>query len=79
MSGNFANVKYADGYNLCYNKLMDSITEQILVHLYNCIDYGFSYRAKKMFWIDDLFTDGRKRFSKEEINSGIKNLKRSNV
>ncbi len=55
----------------------NSIVEQILLNLYDAIDAGFSYRAKKMFWIDDLFISSNwKTFSKEEFRKGFKNLKR---
>lgn len=33
---------------------MDKI-EQILLHLYDCVDYGFSYRLKKGLWISEYF------------------------
>jgi len=33
---------------------MDKI-EEILLHLYNCVDYGFSYRLKKGLWISEYF------------------------
>ena len=58
--------------------MKNSAIEQILLHLYDSIDYGFSYRAKKMFGIEDLFLSSRSwgKFKREEINAGFKNLKR---
>lgn len=51
--------------------------EQILLHLYDSIDYGFSYRAKKIFGIDEFFVSSNwKMYSKEEFRKGFKNLKR---
>jgi len=49
--------------------------EQILLHLYDCVDAGFSYRAKKMFWIDDLFLSSN--YKKKDFQNSFKNLKRS--
>ena len=51
--------------------------EQILLHLYNSIDAGFSYRAKKLFWIDDLFLSSNWGLEKKEFHNSFKNLKRS--
>jgi len=57
--------------------MKNSVTEQILLRLYDSIDYGFSYRAKKMFGIEDLFpSSNRKKIKKEEIKDSFKNLKR---
>lgn len=57
--------------------MKDSAIEQILLHLYDSIDYGFSYRAKKIFGIGDLFPgSSRNKFKKGEIQDGFKNLKR---
>ncbi|MBI2054240.1 MAG: hypothetical protein HYT36_02820 [Candidatus Staskawiczbacteria bacterium] len=58
--------------------MKDSVIKQILLHLYDCIDYGFSYRVKKGLFIDSLFPGGWKKFSKEEIKEGIKYLKTTN-
>jgi DNA-binding transcriptional regulator PaaX len=53
---------------------MGSITEQILLHLYNCYDYGFSYRLKKgLFLIDDPASRWKKRDGKQ-IKQGIRDL-----
>ncbi|MGD0576865.1 MAG: hypothetical protein ABSA74_02200 [Candidatus Staskawiczbacteria bacterium] len=41
---------------------MDKIDE-ILLHLYDSIDYGFSHRAKEMFFISDLFDHQKKEFA----------------
>jgi len=57
--------------------MKNSAVEQILLHLYGSIDYGFSYRAKKMFGIEDLFVSSSwKKYKKKEIRDGFKNLKR---
>jgi len=55
----------------------DSIIEQILLNLYDAIDYGFSYRAKKIFGIDEYFVSSNwKKYTKEEFRKGFTNLKR---
>jgi len=57
--------------------MKNSAIEQILLYLYDCVDAGFSYRAKKMFFIDDLFLSSNwNKFSKNELQDGLKNLKR---
>jgi hypothetical protein len=57
--------------------MKDSAIDQILLRLYDSIDYGFSYRAKKMFGIEDLFPSSSwKKFKKKEIQDSFKNLKR---
>ena len=57
--------------------MKDSPIEQILLRLYDSIDAGFSYRAKKMFWIDDLFPNSNWNFKKKEIKDSFKTLKRT--
>ncbi len=57
--------------------MKNSLTEEILLRLYDCVDAAFSYRAKKMFWIDKLFPSSNWNFSKEETERAFKNLKRS--
>ncbi len=55
-----------------------SVIEQILLNLYDAIDYGFSYRAKRMFLIDDLFLSSNwKRFGSKKLKDGFKALKKS--
>jgi DNA-binding transcriptional regulator PaaX len=56
--------------------MKDSATEKILLHLYDSVDYGFSYRAKKMFGIEDLFLSSNWNFKKKDVQDGLKNLKR---
>ncbi|KKQ21539.1 MAG: hypothetical protein US35_C0022G0034 [Parcubacteria group bacterium GW2011_GWA2_37_10] len=52
--------------------MKDSAIEQILLHLYDSIDFGSSYGAKKMFGIEDLFPNSNwKKFKKEEIHDGF--------
>ena len=54
--------------------------EQILLHLYDSIDAGFSYRAKKMFCIDDLFLSSNwKKANKKEVQKSFENLKKSKL
>jgi phenylacetic acid degradation operon negative regulatory protein len=57
---------------------MNLITEQILLHLYDSVDYGFSYRLKKGFFIDDLFPAAWKNFKGEQIRDSLKELNRLN-
>jgi len=49
-------------------------TEEILLHLYNCIDYGFSYRAKKGLFLLDEFPKGWRDSYAEQLGDGIKKL-----
>jgi DNA-binding transcriptional regulator PaaX len=49
-------------------------TEQILLHLYDCIDYGFSYRAKKGLFILDEFPVGWRDSYSKQLGEGIKKL-----
>jgi len=57
----------------------DSVTDQILLHLYNSIDYGFSYRMKKGLWIDEYFQHGKKKFNEKDIKNGITDLKKQQL
>jgi len=67
--------------NLWYNKIMAeikySITDQLLLHLYNCMDYGFSYRAKKSFFILDKIPKWRAKIGSKDVQEGIKSLRKS--
>ena len=49
-------------------------TEQILLHLYNCIDFGFSYRMKKGLFILDEFPGGWRDSYRKQLGDGIKKL-----
>jgi len=51
--------------------MKESIIEQILLHLYDSIDYGFSYQAKKKLYLDKFFNN-------KKILKGIDGLKKSN-
>lgn len=53
---------------------MSSITEKILLHLYDCIDCGFSYRAKKGLFILDEFPGGWRKIGQSKIKDGIRDL-----
>lgn len=53
---------------------MSSITDEILLHLHNCIDYGFSYRMKKGLWILDHFDHWDGKAKQKEIRGGIRDL-----
>lgn len=53
---------------------MNPITEQILLHLYYSVDYGFSYRLKKGLYIDDLFPGAWKNFKSGQISNSLKEL-----
>ncbi len=77
MCGFFTRVKKPHCFEkLCYNKLMTP-TQQILLYLYDCVDAGFSYRAKRMFGIDDLFLSSNwNKTKKGEFKSSFQNLKR---
>ena len=57
---------------------MNEITEQILLHLYNSIDFGASYRLKKGLFIDGLFHSALKNFKTEQIKDSLKELNRLN-
>ncbi|MDD3608059.1 MAG: hypothetical protein PHQ20_04730 [Candidatus Moranbacteria bacterium] len=56
---------------------MDSITKEILLYLYDCVDYGFSYKAKEGLYILDLFSHGRKKIDGKLIKAAIRNLSKS--
>ncbi|MCX6718609.1 MAG: hypothetical protein NTY81_03375 [Candidatus Staskawiczbacteria bacterium] len=53
---------------------MSSVTEKILLHLYDCVDYGFSYRAKKGFFISEYFDHWKNEISPSKIKDGIRDL-----
>ncbi len=51
--------------------------DEILLHLYESIDYGFSYRAKKMFFIDDIFPGGY--YKDKQIKESIRDLNKTKL
>ena len=53
---------------------MSLTTEQILLHLYNCIDFGFSYRMKKGLFLLDEFPSGWRDSYRKQLGEGIKRL-----
>jgi len=57
---------------------VDSFAEQILLHLYNSIDAGFSYRAKKGLYILDKFPGSwNYKVNKEKVRESIRDLGKS--
>ena len=56
---------------------MDSFTEQILLNLYDCIDFGFSYQMKRGLFILDEFPSSWKNFSKKRVQESIRDLGKS--
>jgi len=59
--------------------MKESITEKILLHLYDSIDYGFSYQAKKRLYIDKFFnSSSHNKSDKNKILRGLDDLKKSN-
>jgi len=52
----------------------DSLVDQILSHLYDCMDYGFSRKFKKGLFIEELFS---KKIGKGIRQKSFNNLKRS--
>jgi DNA-binding transcriptional regulator PaaX len=55
---------------------MNEIAEQILLHLYNSIEYGFSYRAKKGLFIPNRLPIFWKPTYKKDIKEIIRDLNR---
>jgi phenylacetic acid degradation operon negative regulatory protein len=53
---------------------MSSITEEILLHLYNCVDYALSYTTKRKLFILDEFPREWKDFKQSKIKDGIRDL-----
>ncbi len=58
---------------------MNSTIDQILLHLYNCIDYGFTYRVKKGLFILDEFPGGWRKVDKNKIRDGIRDLNKQKL
>ena len=54
--------------------MKNSVIEEILLHLYDSIDYGFSYRAKKGLWISEYFDHWKNEVSSNKIKDGIRDL-----
>jgi len=50
------------------------VIEQILLHLYDCVDYGFSYRAKKGLWISEYFDHWKNEIDPKKVKDGIRDL-----
>ena len=50
------------------------IIEQILLHLYDSIDYGVSYRAKRGLWISEYFDHWNKEINPNKVKDGIRDL-----
>ena len=59
--------------------MKNSIVEEILLHLYDSVDYGFSYRAKKMFWISEYFDHWKNEVSPRKIKDGIRDLNKQKL
>ena len=55
---------------------INKIKEQTLLHLYGCIDSGFSYRMKKGLFILDEFPHGWKKINRKELRQEISDLRR---
>ncbi len=49
--------------------------EEILLHLYDSVDYGFSYRAKKMFGISEYFN----HWKAGEVENTIRDLNKQKL
>lgn len=54
--------------------MKNPIIEQILLHLYDCVDYGFSYKLKKGLWVSKYFDHWNNEISPNKIKSGIRDL-----
>jgi len=55
------------------------IIEQILLHLYNSVDYGFSYTAKKKFGLLEYFDHWNSKVKKDDYKKVIRELDRSKL
>ena len=53
---------------------MNPIFNQILLHLYDSIDYGFSYRLKKGLWVSDYFDHWKKEIPLKKFQDGVRDL-----
>ncbi len=56
---------------------MNPAIEQILLQLYDCLDYGISYRAKKGLHILSFFEHGK--YDKNQIRNGIRDLNKEKL
>jgi DNA-binding transcriptional regulator PaaX len=54
--------------------MRNPVIEEILLHLYDSIDYGFSYRAKKGLWISEYFDHWKNEVNPNKIRDGISDL-----
>lgn len=59
--------------------MKNSVIEQILLHLYDCIDYGFSYRLKRGLWISEYFNHWKKEMDTRRIKEGIRYLEKQKL
>lgn len=59
------------------NYQKQELTEKILLHLANCVDFGFSYRAQKMFRISGRGIRGLIKANKKDFKNSIAELSRS--
>lgn len=55
-----------------------SIIENILLQIYDSVEFGFSYRAKKMFWLDN-FPREWKKFNQKQIRDSINGLNKQKL
>ena len=56
---------------------MNPAIEQILLKLYDCLDYGISYRAKKGLYIQSFFEHGK--YNKKQIQDSIRDLNKEKL
>ena len=54
--------------------MRNSVVDQLLLQLYGSIDYGFSYRAKRGFFISQYFDHWKKEESLKKLKRGISEL-----
>jgi len=54
--------------------MKDSIVDKILLHISDSVDYGFSYKAKKGFWVSQYFDYQEKEMDVKKIKSGLREL-----
>ena len=59
--------------------MKNSAIEQILLHLYDSIDYGFSYNLKKRLYVDGFFPHNNWNFKPKEIKDSLATLKREKL
>ena len=54
--------------------MKNSVIDEIILHLYDCIDAGFSYRAKRGLWISEDFNHWNKEINTNKLKDGIRDL-----